>query len=492
MSEPDMSQPQTIVVLGTPISVVDMKGTLNRIESMVASGKPHYIVTPNVDFVVQAREDQELHRILCDADLVICDGMPLVWASKWFGNPIPERVAGSDLATPLLELASRKKLKLFLLGAAETINEKAAETIRSRYPDIQLVGNYSPPYAALVDMDHEDINRRIKKAAPDILLVGFGCPKQEKWISMNYRNVGVPVSIGVGATVDFIAGKVSRAPVWMRQNGLEWLYRLYREPGRMWKRYVKDILVFLIAMIRYRRYIAWGTQDNKGEPAPNPVTEKQVNANGSVLELPERFDAACVSVWAPIISDYVKRTDFPRLDLCGVRFIDSTGLGELIRIRKSMKDAKKEYCFHQCSDAVLKLFKLTKLTEQFSIDPNPAPLVSIGSALESNWGASYRFSSEEQMKCVRWMGRLDDENATSLLNATQQFITTSPRNFKILSIDLSRVTQITSATAVVMKQLAEEAAKGNWQLRYHGASDGVQNVLKHAKALHLLSREASS
>lgn len=485
MSEPDKTQPQTIVVLGTPISIVDMSGTLARIEAMVQSGGPHYIVTPNVDFVVQAREDQELHRILCDADLVICDGMPLVWASKWFGNPIPERVAGSDLATPLLELAHRKQMKLFLLGAAEAINEKAAAMIRLNYPGVQLVGNYSPAYAALVEMDHADINRRIKEAAPDILLVGFGCPKQEKWISMNYRQIGVPVSIGVGATVDFIAGKVSRAPKWMRQSGLEWLYRLCREPGRMWKRYGKDILVFMSAMIRYRRYIQWGT---KRPHLPEGPTSRDQDSSGpvGVLEIPERFDAACAAVWGPIIADYMQQSEFPRFDLAGVQFIDSTGLGELIRIRKSMKDAGKEYCFHQCSEVVMKLFKLTKLTDQFKTSPDPAPLVCSGSTQDASWGASYRYVANEQCKCIKWMGALDAENAPLLQNATNQFISTSPRTFKQLEIDLSQVTDITSATVVVMKQLNDQAEQAPWDLQIVGANEKVKNVLSHAKALHLI------
>ena len=488
MSEPDTSPPQTIVVLGTPISIVDMSGTLARIEAMVQSGKPHYMVTPNVDFVVQAREDQELHRILCDADLVICDGMPLVWASKWFGNPIPERVAGSDLATPLLELANRKQMKLFLLGAAEAINEKAAARIRLNYPGVQLVGNYSPPYAALVDMDHADINRRIKAAAPDILLVGFGCPKQEKWISMNYRQVGVPVSIGVGATVDFIAGKVSRAPKWMRQSGLEWLYRLCKEPGRMWKRYGKDILVFMSAMIRYRRYIRLGA---KQQHLPEEPTSRGQDPSGPVwvLEIPERFDAACAAVWGPIIADYIQHSEFPRFDLAGVQFIDSTGLGELIRIRKAMKDARKEYCFHQCSEAVIKLFKLTKLADQFKTSPDPAPLVRTGSTQDASWGASYRYIADEQCKCIKWMGALDAENATLLLNSTNQFISTSPRSFRKLKIDLSGVTDITSATVVVMKQLNDQAKKAPWDLQMVGANEKVKNVLSYAKALHLLQKD---
>lgn len=478
---------QTIVVLGTPISIIDMKGTLRCIEEMIESGSSHFIVTPNVDFVVQAGEDQELHRILCDADLVICDGMPLVWASKWFGNPIPERVAGSDLAPPLLEVAERKKLKLFLLGAESSVNKKAAETIRNEYPNINLVGNYSPPYASLVDMDHEDINKRITDAGPDILLVGFGCPKQEKWISMNYQHIGVPVSIGVGATVDFIAGNVSRAPQWMRQNGLEWLYRLLKEPRRMWKRYVKDILVFLYAMVRYRRYIKWKRTSSEVQEAHTAkINAKSVSDDGVSLELPERLDASNAAVWSPIMTDFIQNSTLPRFDLSKVKFMDSTGLGELIRIRKAAKDAGKEYAFHECSDAVLKLLKITKLDNQFQTDPSPAPLITEGFKKELSWGTSYSFYPESDCKCVRWIGNWDQSNAKYLLNTTEKFINTSPRSFNNLEIDLSKVDQITSATVVVMKQMAERSNSATWDLRFTGASENVINVIKHAKALHLL------
>lgn len=488
MPEKPQTTAQTIVVLGTPISIIDMKGTLKRIEEMIESGSPHFIITPNVDFVVQAGEDQELHRILCDADLVICDGMPLVWASKWFGNPIPERVAGSDLAVPLLELAERKRLKLFLLGAETAVNRKAAETIRNDYPNINLVGNYSPPYASLVDMDHEDINKRITEAKPDILLVGFGCPKQEKWINMNYQHIGVPVSIGVGATVDFIAGKVSRAPQWMRNSGLEWFYRLIKEPRRMWKRYVKDIVVFTFAMIKYRRYIKWrGNRSDSSVTNTEEINSQSISEKGTSLELPERLDAANAAIWSPIMTDFIQKSQIPRFDLSKIKFIDSTGLGELIRVRKESKDGGKEYYFHECSKEVTKLLKITKLENQFNLDPSPAPLIKDSLEEERSWGTSYLFCPERDCKCIRWIGNWDQSNANYLLDTTERFINTSPRSFKILEIDLAKVDQITSATVVIMKKLEERAKNSGWDLKFNGASEQVINVVKHAKALHLLN-----
>lgn len=240
---PSISRPAPVAMLGVVFDNVTFAETLKRIQDMVATRQPHYIVTANVDFLVQARRDAELRRILAEAHLVLCDGTPLVWASKLLGNPLPERVAGSDLAPQLIRLAAKNNYRLFLLGATPEANEQAAARVRAQFPNLS-VAHYSPPFRPLPEMDHADIACRIRAARPDILLVAFGCPKAEKWMAWHYRALGVPVVIGVGGTIDFLAGRVRRAPVWMQRAGLEWLFRLGREPRRLFKRYATDLWHF--------------------------------------------------------------------------------------------------------------------------------------------------------------------------------------------------------------------------------------------------------
>ena len=240
---PPPMRPAQVAILGVAFDNVTVAETLSRIQDMIASRRPHYVVTANVDFLVQAQRDGELRQILAEAHLVLCDGTPLVWVSRLLGNPLPERVAGSDLAPQLIRLAAKNHYRLFLLGAAPEANEQAAANVRAQFPNLR-VARYSPPFRPLPEMDDAEIAGWIRAARPDILLVAFGCPKAEKWMARHYRALGVPVVIGVGGTIDFLAGRVKRAPVWMQRAGLEWLFRLCQEPRRLFKRYATDLWHF--------------------------------------------------------------------------------------------------------------------------------------------------------------------------------------------------------------------------------------------------------
>jgi exopolysaccharide biosynthesis WecB/TagA/CpsF family protein len=217
---------------------------------MIATQQPHYLATANVDFLVQSRNDSELRRILDEAHLVVCDGTPLIWLSKILRRALPERVAGSDLVPRLLERAEQKGWRVFFLGGETRSLTQAVKNVEAKHPNIQIAGAFSPPFAPLDRMDHETICQHVREAKPDLLLVSFGCPKQEKWIARHYEALGVPVSVGVGATIDFLAGTVKRAPRWMQVVGMEWIFRLAQEPRRLLKRYATDLVVFSIGSIR--------------------------------------------------------------------------------------------------------------------------------------------------------------------------------------------------------------------------------------------------
>ena len=199
--------PPPIVMMGVPFDQVDTPTTLGIIGEMIASRRPRLLATANVDFLAQVQEDETLRRILVEADLIVCDGTPLVWMSRLLGDPLPGRVAGSDLVPLLLDMAQAQGYRVFFLGGKDEVVAVAEDRIRQRWPRLQIAGMYSPPFAPLDKMDHADICHRIREACTDILFVSFGCPKQEKWLAMNYKEAGVPVSIGVGATIDFLAAR---------------------------------------------------------------------------------------------------------------------------------------------------------------------------------------------------------------------------------------------------------------------------------------------
>jgi N-acetylglucosaminyldiphosphoundecaprenol N-acetyl-beta-D-mannosaminyltransferase len=234
-----------VVVIGVPIDNVSMEETLRRIEDFVLEGSFHQIATANVDFLVNAVGNRKYKEILCQCDLVLADGMPIVWASHLLGAPLAERVTGADLVPRLAQLSKQKDYGIFLLGATAEVCEVAAARLEEM--GARIAGKLAPPLCGLDKFDNDHILAEIEKANPDILLVALGSPKQEKWIHQHRDRLKVPVCIGVGGSLDFLAGAIPRAPGWMQRGGLEWLCRLWAEPRRLAPRYLKDAL----GMARY-------------------------------------------------------------------------------------------------------------------------------------------------------------------------------------------------------------------------------------------------
>lgn len=245
---------QRIKFMNTEIDNLTMSETLEAIDLLIQQNRNAYVVTPNADHIVQLERGGELCDVYKNADLILADGKPLLWISKWYGTPIKEKISGSDLFPKLCEMASEKGYTMFFLGAAEGVAAKAAENLMQRYAELKVVGTYSPPLG--FEQNTEEMNKIeeiIKEANPHILIVGLGCPKQELFIFHNREKLGVPISLGLGASLDFEAGNIKRAPKWMSEHGLEWLYRFFKEPKRMFKRYfIDDMKIFRLAW-KYRK-----------------------------------------------------------------------------------------------------------------------------------------------------------------------------------------------------------------------------------------------
>lgn len=223
---------------GVLLDQVDMAAAVDRVRAFLDSRQPHQIVTVNVDFLSIAERDSDFRSLINQADLAVADGMPLVWASRLQQHPLPERVAGVDLVEASCEVAATEGHGVFLLGAAPGVAEAAAQTLQDRHPGLRIAGVYSPPFGAMDPEEDRHIVELIRRAAPGLLFVALGAPRQDHWIRAHLHELNVPVAMGVGCVFDLLAGSVSRAPAWMQRVGLEWAFRLGQEPGRLWRRYI--------------------------------------------------------------------------------------------------------------------------------------------------------------------------------------------------------------------------------------------------------------
>jgi len=236
-------------VWGLDFSVVNMAQTLDFVDVAVQRREPLYAITANANYAMLCAESPRLADFTRRCPLVLCDGMPILWRSRMNAQPLPERVAGADLIYALADRSGHRGHRVFLMGGAEGVAQAAADRLREIYPRLKVVGVECPPFRQASVEEHEQLCQRVRDAKPDILLVAFGQPKGEFWIEENYQDLGVPVSIQLGASFDFIVGKAQRAPQWVQRIGMEWLYRTVRDPRRLLPRYAKNAW-FLFNAIR--------------------------------------------------------------------------------------------------------------------------------------------------------------------------------------------------------------------------------------------------
>jgi len=219
-----------VEVLGIPVDGITMEEAVATVEGYIEDGTPHQVVTVNPEMLMLARRDTGFREALLKADLVVPDGVGVVWASRHLGNPVPERVAGYDLMLSLLEVSARRGYRVYFLGARGEVVEEAARSARNLFPGLQVAGFHHGYFPA---GEEEGVVEGVRYSQPDLLLVGMGSPRQEKFLARNLSRLDVPVGIGVGGSFDVLTGRIRRAPLWMQEAGLEWFYRLVREPYRL-------------------------------------------------------------------------------------------------------------------------------------------------------------------------------------------------------------------------------------------------------------------
>jgi N-acetylglucosaminyldiphosphoundecaprenol N-acetyl-beta-D-mannosaminyltransferase len=331
--------PPRTVVLGVPLACLDMDETVAWVERAIASRSSHQVVTANVNFLSLARRSPEFLRLLQDASLVTADGMPLCWASRLLGARIPERVTGADLVPRLAAHAARRGHRLFLMGPPAATPE-AARRLRAAHPGLEIAGVETPPYGPIESWDNDAYCARIREARTAILLVGFGAPKQEQWLARHLPRTGAAIGIGVGATFDYIAGQVRRAPVALQAAGLEWAWRIWREPRRLWRRYVSDgsrVGPALLAQLVVTR----GARRRAGRAASGGARVARTGPVGAVvvLSLTGHLTADGRAALARALRGFRDVPPALVLDLAAARFLAPTVLGDLVYLVSRVRQA---------------------------------------------------------------------------------------------------------------------------------------------------------
>jgi N-acetylglucosaminyldiphosphoundecaprenol N-acetyl-beta-D-mannosaminyltransferase len=453
-----------VVLFGVPFDVVTISQTVAIASQMIASKRPHHLVLAGVESVIRAMRDVEMHRILLEAHLILCDSMPLLLASQRLGSPLPELVSGFDLVPSLLRAAEENGWRVFLLGAQEEVARRALDRLRAQYPKLIVAGHLSPPMAPLEKMDHAGICKAVREAKPDILLVALGCPKQEKWINMYFRALGVPVSIGVGHTIDSLAGAISRAPRWMQRYGLERAYWMMREPHRLFWRYLSDLWFFTWHFIvqwcqfhlnrrrvaRYRRLTV--------------VTEK-TESGFELVMLPPRFDAAVVRDHEWLWKCLIAAPSHLMFDMKHVQFIDSTGVGLLVRLHKNLVAANCQFVLASLSPVALQSLERLHMPELLTIAADLNAAKTLIAERTGAAGAAVALDLSAAPKPLAWHGEITAVNIDAVKHLSDSYLESCAAELKNAVFDLSDVQFISSAGVGLMGRLKK-----------HGRLRGVEVV----------------
>ncbi len=349
-----------VMILGVPVDNFTLDSAVQRIISFISDFKidkrPRQVATVNVDFLVNSlswsssktARHPELLDILRSADMVTADGMPIVWLSKLLKAPLKERVTGADLVPALSKVVEKMGHSIFFLGGRGDIGQQAADKLKAQHPDLNIAGVYSPfVYTEGEEMldskeQDEEIIKRINETKPDILLIGFGNPKQELWFNRNKHKLNAAVTIGIGGTYEFIVGNVSRAPIWIQNSGMEWVYRITQDPKRLWKRYVIGLskLSALTLPMLSRSFLHHTKNKSliQSKQVFSSVIKPGSNLNEVKIILSKKLTSDSMQIFIKHSNGYSIKCKKVILDYTDVEFIDSNALGMLVRFYKRLQN----------------------------------------------------------------------------------------------------------------------------------------------------------
>jgi N-acetylglucosaminyldiphosphoundecaprenol N-acetyl-beta-D-mannosaminyltransferase len=328
-----------------------MAEAVERIADGIEAGTTQQIATANLDFARNARKNSFLQQVICDCSLVLPDGAPMLWASWLLGRPLKQRVTGVDLIPELARISAERGYRIFVLGSKEESAQSAIEILQQRHPGALFVGRHSPEESSLEEMDDDEILRRIHAARPDILLVAFGNPKQELWIDRNRDRLNVRISIGIGGSLDMIAGRVRRAPKFVQKMHLEWMFRLLQEPRRLLPRYVLDTMAPMEVSLQGRTRIVH---------LPGTLS-------GPDCRIVESQAALAVELGEHLV-----------LDMTLTERVEADGVGCLLEARRTMIAAGRPLWMAGVTEPVRRVLQSASLVQHMRMAPTLREAVRLG------------------------------------------------------------------------------------------------------------------
>jgi len=473
-----------IAILGVPFDNLTAEEALALISRMVNSRRPHHLVTADVDFLVHSQQDVELRRILFEAHLVLCDGAPLLWASRLLGNPLPGGVAGQDIAPLLMQSAADNGYRVFLLGATPASTERAINNLRARHPELNVAGHYSPPFRQLVEMTHGEVLRQIAAAKPDILFVALGSQTQEKWIAMHHRTLGVPVCIGVGATFDFFRDPIPSAAITPRQQWTRWFFRLWKSPRLSPLRMVKDCWVFGNGLLRQWWQFQSRAHDNWKRSVSKTVRS---DIHTQSIRLPESIDLVTVRDDTMLVDQLLADGRHCLLEAADVQSIDSTGVGMLIGLQRRIRATGRQLVLLAPSAPLTQALEVMHLRNFFDSAPDLTSAQELIALRTRERAGAVTPSDAAPSSPLLWQGEITAANADAVWELTQIHLMTPPGRRELV-VDMTAVRFIDSSGAGVMLRARKFAQQHSIKLKFTGVHDDVRNVLRISRLEEFLLR----
>lgn len=462
-----------VVIAGIPFDNLDMPEMLAFVEAAIASGQPKLVATANVNFVVKAQHDPEFRDIVRRADVITADGMPILWASRLLGHPLKSRVTGSDMVPALLDLAAKRDYSVFFLGGGEGVGEIVLQRLRQRYPTLRAFA-HAPDFAPLHEMPHDAIVASIKSHAPDMLFVSLGAGKAEKWINMHLAELRVPVCIGVGATIDFLAGRVRRAPRWMQHTGLEWLFRLLQEPARLFKRYLGDAVGFARAFGPQWLHSLTG----RGQTTAAPSVRATTGPARVTVAISGRLDASSRDRLTQLALPSLERGETVVLDMADVTFLDSAGLGAVVLLGKKALEHQAQLLAARPSPQVRTSLRLARLDDFLPLVDSLEEARGVGAQPPASGIAAV--SQVDESIRVDLAGRLDARQAPTVQEALAERLASHPAASEVV-LTLGKVHFLDSSGINILITLHKRLLGEGKRLRIAAASPAVRQTLALAR-----------
>lgn len=353
-------------VSGLPIDALDMAAVMDRIEGAATSRTPFLISTPNLHFLVQSRVDPEFRDSVLDSDLCSADGIAIIWIARLLGLPVKARVSGSDIFEALSapERLARQ-LKVFLFGGAEGVAARAAAKLSAVPSGLSCAGALDPGFGSVDDMSHDHVIDKVNASNADFLAVALGAKKGQPWLYRNHHRLTIPIRVHLGAVINFTAGTVKRAPVWMRAVGLEWLWRIKEEP-QLWRRYGRDGMVLLRLLFSRLLPLAianrWCRFKSQRRPRTLQIEIVQNQGSATIRLCGDTTEAHIERAIASFQQTLAGDNKNVVIDLSRVRYIDGRFFGALLMLRKRLKERDAKLGFVGAGLSTQMMFRLNDLS----------------------------------------------------------------------------------------------------------------------------------